>query len=288
MTGVLRRAVLLGAASLGAAAETAWAAGGPFAELERKIGGRLGVAGLDLQTGRRVAHRAGERFPMCSTFKAMLAGAVLARVDRGQERLERRLPVRAAEMLEHAPFTETRIGRYASVEELCAAVVSVSDNPAANMLLPTIGGPAGFTAFARSLGDRTTRLDRYELELNTAIPGDPRDTTSPEAMLRSIQALTLGTALSAASRERLVSWMLATSTGWRRIRAGAPGWRVADKTGTGRNGTTNDIAVLWPAKGRPTLLTTYLTGSSAEGPAREAALAEATRIALREMRGRRG
>ena len=283
-----RRALLLGAASFGAAAGTAWAAEAPLAALERRIGGRLGVSGLDLQTGRRVSHRAGERFPMCSTFKAMLAGAVLARVDRGQERLDRRLPVLASEMIDHAPFTEKRVGAEASIEELCSAVVSVSDNPAANMLLRTIGGPAGFTAFARGLGDRTTRLDRYELELNTAIPGDPRDTTSPEAMLRSIQALTLGNALSAHSRERLVGWMLATSTGQRRIRAGAPGWRVADKTGTGRNGTTNDIAVLWPAKGRPTLLAVYLTGSPAEGPAREAALAEATRIALRGMGGSRG
>ena len=166
-----------------------------------------------------------------------------------------------------------------TVGELCSATVSLSDNTAANLLLARHGGPAGFTAFVRSLGDGTTRLDRTEPTLNEAKVGDPRDTTTPLAMLQTLQKLVLGDVLTAPSRAWLQRWLVETSTGDKRLRAGVPGWKVGDKTGTaGDSGTANDVAVLWPpAGGAPVLVTCYLTRSTAKPEQRDAAIAQVAR-----------
>jgi beta-lactamase class A len=257
-----------------------------IAEIEAKSRGRLGVAVLDTGSGRHFAHRGGERFPMCSTFKFLLAGAVLARVDKGGERLDRTLPIRAEDLQSYGPVTKALVGREASIEQLCDAAVTVSDNGAANMLLNTIGGPEGLTRFARAIGDEVTRLDRMEPELNEAKVGDLRDTTTPNAMLADLDRLVLGSVLTAPSRERLAGWLIATRTGDARIRAGLPqGWRVGDKTGTGENGTANDIAVLWPPKAAPLLLTSYLTTSPLKPAGRDAIHAAVARAVVAALAG---
>lgn len=239
-----------------------------FAALEQQSGGRLGVALLDTRTGARAGHRADERFPMCSTVKLLVTGATLAKVDRGDDRLDRTIPVAESDLLAHAPVTRRHVGGDMTVEALCAAAMTVSDNTAANLLLDALGGPAGATAVVRSLGDTVTRLDRKEPALNEALPGDPRDTTTPKAMLADLDALALGNALAPPSREMLVGWMVANQTGGARLRAGVPdGWRVGDKTGAGGNGTSNDVAILWPPGRAPVLVAAFLTGSSAP-PAR--------------------
>jgi beta-lactamase class A len=239
--------------------------------LERSSGGRLGIALLDSGSGDRFVYRGDDRFPMCSTFKLLLAAAVLKRVERGEETLSRRVPVRTSDLRSWSPFSEKRAGKDASVEELCQAIVTQSDNAAANLLLATIGGPAGITAFARTLGDEYTRLDRMETELNSATPGDTRDTTTPLAMLGNLRALLLGDALAEGSRARLLAWMRANTTGDARLRAGLPpGWAIGDKTGSGANGTTNDIAILWPLGGKPLLLCAYLTRSKLDSEKRDA------------------
>jgi len=239
--------------------------------LEQESGGRLGVAVLDTGTDTRFQHRGGERFPMCSTFKLLLAAAVLARVDQGSESLARRISVRKQDLVPWAPFSETRVGSDASVGELCAAAMTQSDNVAANLLLPAIGGPAGIGVFARTLGDEHTRLDRTEPGLNSAIAGDPRDSTTPLAMLGSLRALLLGEALAPASRARLEAWLRDNRTGDARLRAGLPkDWRAGDKTGSGANGTTNDVAILWPPGRAPLLVAAYLTGSKLDSPQRDA------------------
>lgn len=234
-----------------------------LAELEVRSGGRLGVAVIDLRGGKRFGYRADERFPMCSTFKLLLAGAVLARVDAGKEQLERRVPYGAADLLEYAPVARARVAEGSlTIEELCGAAVSVSDNTAANLLLVTLGGPSALTAYARSIGDTETRLDRNEPMLNEARPGDPRDTTTPAAMGKTVERLLAGDVLSQSSRERLAAWLVASTTGLARLRAGVPqGWRAGDKTGTGENGTFNDLAVLWPPAEKPIIIAAYLTGT---------------------------
>ncbi|WP_263418307.1 class A beta-lactamase [Terriglobus albidus] len=234
-------------------------------QLEKEKGGRLGVSVLDTQTGARAAYRVGEAFPMCSTFKLALAAQVLTRVDRGQEKLDRLVTYTQAEVLSHAPAAKEHVATGMTVGALCEAAITLSDNTAANLLLVTVGGPAGFTKWLRSIGDKTTRLDRNEPSLNSAIPGDPRDTTTPSAMLTTLQKLTLGNVLSAASRKQLNDWMLATQTGLKKIRAGLPGnWKEGDKTGGGDYNTTNDIAILYPPNRQPILITVYYTGSKLE------------------------
>lgn len=192
--------------------------------IERSSGGRLGVAVLNISTGRRIGHRAGERFAMCSTFKCLAAACVLARVDRGLDRLDRRIVVSSADLVHYAPVTERRIGGPGmTLGELCEAAVTVSDNTAANLLLAHLGGPAALTSYARALGDDLTRLDRIEPALNDVEPGDARDTTTPDAMLDDLRRIVLGNALSPSSRDRIVTWLVGNRTGDARLRAGLPG-----------------------------------------------------------------
>lgn len=256
-----------------------------LAALEARTGGRLGVVALDTGTGRRLAHRGGERFPLCSTFKVLLAGAVLQKVDRGETRLDRRLPFGKADLLAYAPVTTARVAEGGmTVGDLCAAAVEVSDNTAANLLLGDLGGPAAVTAFARALGDPRTRLDRTEPTLNEARPGDPRDTTTPEAMVGSLRALLLGPSLGPESRARLEGWMAACTTGRTRLRAGLPpDWAAGDKTGSGARGTTNDVAILRPPHRAPILVAAYLTGSTASDSGRDAVLAEVGRLVVEAL-----
>ncbi len=250
-------------------------------ELERRNGGRLGVALLDTASGRRVAHRGDERFPMCSTFKFLAAALMLARVDRGEDRLDRRIVFAESDLVPYSPATKEHAGPGGmTVDAICAAAVTLSDNTAGNLMLASFGGPAGLTAFVRGLGDPVTRLDRIETELNEGAPGDPRDTTSPLAMLGTMQKVVAGNVLSAGSRERLIGWLVANKTGDKRLRAGLPAaWRVGDKTGTGGNGSANDIAVAWPPGRAPVFIAAYYTGSTISDEARSAVIAEAGRIA---------
>lgn len=249
--------------------------------LERRHGGRLGASILDIASGQRIGHRADERFPMCSTFKFLAAAQVLARVDRGEEQLQRRIVFTDKDLVAYSPVTGQHVGAPGmSLAELCHAAVTRSDNTAGNLLLDGFGGPAGLTAFARSLGDTVTRLDRRETELNQAIPGDPRDTTTPAAMLDDMRRLLIGEVLSPASRKQLSDWLLANTTGGSRLRAGLPrDWRVGDKTGTGDNGASNDIAIVWPPGRAPLLVTAYYAESSAPQETRNAVLAEVGNIA---------
>jgi beta-lactamase class A len=242
----------------------------------------LGVAVIDTGTGERFGHRQGERFPMCSTFKVLAVAAVLARVDRGEEELGRRLPFGEADLLEHAPVARARLAEGSlPIVDLCEASITVSDNTAANLLLRVLGGPGALTAYARSLGDPSTRLDRNEPSLNEALAGDERDTTTPSAMAGTLSALLVGGALSRASREKLTAWMSASKTGLDRLRAGVPsGWRVGDKTGSGNNGTTNDVAILWPPHGKPLLVAAYLTGTPAPASIKNAVFADLARLVV--------
>ncbi len=273
-----RRLLLVAAAA--ALAGGAQAAPVGFAELERRTQGRMGVYALDVGSGRSFGWRASERFPMCSTFKALLVGAVLARADARSEQLDRTISYTQADVLEYAPVTSKHVSAGMTVAELCRAAIQVSDNTAANLLLKTVDGPAGLTAFVRTLGDRTTRLDRFEPELNTAIPGDPRDTTTPMAMIRSMAVLLTGDRLSGASRQELAYWMAGATTGLQRLRLGAKAdWRAGDKTGSGANNTVNDVAYLWPADGAPILVCCYTTGAAAPMAERELVMAEVGRRA---------
>jgi beta-lactamase class A len=226
-----------------------------------------------------------ERFAMCSTFKLLAGAAVLARVDAGKERLDRRVAYAKSDLVTYSPVTEKHVGAGMTLAELCEAAITVSDNTAGNLLLASLGGPQGFTDFARTLGDTMTRLDRIETALNEATPGDPRDTTTPAAMLANIRTLVLGDALTEPSRGQLKAWMLANKTGGGRLRAGLPGdWAVGDKTGSGEFGTTNDVGVIWPPGRAPIVVTIYFTETKAALEQRIAVLASVGRAVAQEFR----
>ncbi|MBS0247758.1 MAG: class A beta-lactamase [Proteobacteria bacterium] len=250
------------------------------ADLEAKLGGRLGVYVSDA-TGRvLIAHRDTEHFPMCSTFKFLLAAAALKRAEQGSVTLDQVLPYTQADLLSYAPVTKANVGKGGmSLHDLCAAAVTLSDNTAANLVMRAIGGPAAVTAYARSIGDNDTQLDRMEPELNSAIPGDPRDTTTPRSIAEDMRRILAGDALSPPSLQMLEGWMTSSKTGLKRLRAGVPSnWTVADKTGSGANATANTIALMRPPGRPPMFAAVYITGATAAADALDAGHAEVGRI----------
>jgi beta-lactamase class A len=264
-----------------------------FAEIEARIGGRVGVFALDLGTGAALAHRAHERFALCSTFKWLLAAQILQMAERQPDFLNQRVLFVERDLLSYAPVARERFGDgprgEMTVEELAEAAIVLSDNTAANLLLEGVGGPGGLTGFLRANGDAVTRLDRTEIELNDVAPGDERDTTTPDAMAHTMARLLLGRTahgappLNAASREKLIGWMVASPTGRERLRAGFPAsWRVGDKTGTwaGEHNATNDVAIAFPPSRAPIIIACYLAASSVEPAARNAAHAEVARAVV--------
>ncbi|MFD3950278.1 Exo family class A beta-lactamase [Streptomyces albidoflavus] len=254
-----------------------------LAGLERASGARLGVYAYDTGSGRTVAYRADELFPMCSVFKTLSSAAVLRDLDRNGEFLSRRIFYTQddVEQADGAPETgkPENLANGMTVEELCEVSITASDNCAANLMLRELGGPAAVTRFVRSLGDRVTRLDRWEPELNSAEPGRVTDTTSPRAITRTYGRLVLGDALNPRDRRLLTSWLLANTTSGDRFRAGLPDdWPLGDKTGAGRYGTNNDAGVTWPP-GRAPIVLTVLTAKTEQDAARDDGLvADAARV----------
>ena len=233
--------------------------------VERSAGGPIGISLLDTHTGERFGHRANDRFPLCSTFKLLLAARLLHGADKGQWAMIERLPVTKADMLFNAPFTEKRIGGSASLLELAEAMAVVSDNPAANIGLARVGGPAALTRWLRAIGDQTTRLDRNEPEMNNETPGDPRDTTTPAAMLATSRALVQGRILSPVARKTLFGWMQASKTADTMIRAALPpGWQEANKTGAGSWRARNIVSVMTPPGRNPIWVAAYLFAAKSE------------------------
>jgi len=250
--------------------------------VEQRTGGRIGVAALDTGSGKRFDYRSKERFPMCSTFKLLAAAAVLKQVDGRHEKLDRFVSYDAKDILEYAPVTKAHLKDGGmTLGALCAAAIEQSDNTAGNLLLDTIGGPIGVTKFVHSIGDEMTRLDRKEPGLNSAIPGDERDTTTPAAMCADIQRLLLDNVLTKSSRHQLEDWLQHNETGTLMIRAGVPKtWTVADKTGRCGNGATNDVAIIRPPGRAPIVVAIYSIGSTSSADDHASTLAEVARATL--------
>ncbi|WP_199776206.1 MULTISPECIES: class A beta-lactamase [Chromobacteriaceae] len=242
---------------------------------EKTLRARIGVAALDGGGGEAWSYRGDERFPINSTFKAFACAALLAKVDRKEAALEQTASIDQSMLAGWSPITEKRLApQRMTLDEVCQAAVSYSDNTAANVVLEAIGSPAGFTAFMRRIGDEQTRLDRTEPDLNEGTPGDPRDTTTPNAVVASLRKVMLGDALSAASREKLGRWMREDRVADELLRSSLPaGWEIADKTGAGGYGSRNIIAVIWPPGRAPWLLGVYVTQTEASMPMRNQAIA---------------
>ncbi len=283
MNPITRRAFVIGSAAVAAGCAHNRARDA-FVALENRLGGRIGFSALDTNSGRSIGWRADERFAMCSTFKTALAAAVLARIDRRELLPNHILTFDPTGLLSASRASAQHSDGRMSVIEACESVVTVSDNTAANTLLDLIGGPTAMTEFFRSVGDQVTRLDRYEMDLNSNLEGDLRDTTTPNAMLHTLQALVLGNVLSDMSRGRLTEWMLNEQNGRSRTRSGLPAsWRVANKPGTSVNGAVNDIGVAWPPMRRPIILTTFTNAPGTKVAEGEGTIAQIAAMAAQRF-----
>jgi beta-lactamase class A len=223
---------------------------------------------------------------MCSTFKAMAVAAVLKKSMKERDFLQKQLSYTKAEVIAsgYAPITEKHLAKGMPIADLCAAAMQYSDNAAVNLLMKELGGPKAITAFARTIGDKTFSLDRWEPALNSAIPGDVRDTSSPAAMGKSLHLLLRGEALAPLQRELFITWLKGNTTGDTRIRAGAPkDWLVGDKTGTCSYGTTNDIGIIWPPQGDPLVMAIYFTQKNKDAANRSDVIAAVTKLVIADL-----
>lgn len=255
-----------------------------LAALEKQVNGRIGLALIDSATGHGWSYRGDERFALCSTFKLLLVAAVLKRSESQPELMQQVLHWTPADHLSYMPVTKEH-PEGMTVSDLCAAAIQYSDNLAANVLLTLVGGPSAITRLARSVGDNVTRLDRNEPTLNTAIPGDPRDTTTPLHMAHSVQKLAVKDGLKPPQQQQLIAWLKGNTTGEKAIAAALPaGWAIGDKTGSGDYGTTNDVALIWPPGKAPLIMAIYFTQFDVNAKSRQDVLAKAAGIALKQLR----
>ena len=244
--------------------------------IENRLGGRAGVAIYDTGSERHWKHRADERFPLSSTFKPFACAAVLSRIENGLERQHRVVEIAEEDLVTYSPDTETRVNTVGmTIAELCEATITMSDNTAGNLILGNLGGPGAVTNHMRTIGDDTTRLDRWETDLNEGTPGDKRDTTTPRAAATSLSRLLLGQTLSEGSREQLTTWMENDKVADTLLRAALPEtWRIADKSCAGGHGARSIIAIMWPPADAPIIAAIYLTESDASFAERNKAIAE--------------
>ena len=290
---ISRRGLLVGVGALTGLA--AWAAAPAQAEptddgrviadsisaLENRFGAFVGVSAVDLDSGRQVENRADDPFAMCSTFKVYASGRVLQKDQAGELQLTDQVTIDPADLVANSPVTEQRVGQTMTIGELCEAALQRSDNTAGNWLLRIIGGPSAVTDFARTLDDDRTRLDRWETALNSAVPGDPRDTSTPRALGVGFRRLLTGDVLAPAPRGRLEGWMRGNQTS--SLRAGLPaGWTSADKTGGGSYGSTNDVGVVYGPAGRRAVLSIMTRSQAADPDAHDLRdlVGEVTRLVL--------
>lgn len=251
-----------------------------------RLKARVGLAVVDHETTRTFERNADQVFPITSTFKAFAAAALLANVDAGKDQLSRRVRFARNSLVTYSPVTGARVGDAGmTLEEICDAACTMSDNTAGNLLLEAIGGPSGFTSFMRSIDDRVTRLDRIETSLNEGIPGDARDTTSPRAAVGSLDRILLGDALSPGSRDKLRLWMTGNKVAGPLLRSSIPSdWKIADRSGAGGNGSRSIIAVMWPPRRKPIVAAIYMTETLASMEARNTAIAELGSALLTTLR----
>jgi len=253
--------------------------------VEARYGGRVGVH-VAFADGGTISHRANERFPMMSTFKTLLCAAALKKADMGTLDLSSTVTVQETDIVTYSPVVKKLVGTELSLMDACEATMLTSDNAAANIVLKAIGGPAAVTAFARSLGDTMTRLDRYETALNSAVDGDPRDTTTPKAYSATLEKLLLGGTLSEKARTRLTRWMEENKITGALLRKHLPdGWRIADRAGAGENGSRGFAAMIWPPEGLPFTVVIYMTNSTASFKERNEAVARIGKVILANLLG---
>ena len=255
-----------------------------LADLEASSGGHLGVAAINTANNEHTDYHAEEHFPFASTFKVMVAAAILKQSMTDAQLLQQKVIYQKSDLVFWSPITKKHLTDGMTISELCAAAVMFSDNTAVNLLMKKLGGPQAVTSFARSIGDDHFSLESWEPQLNQN-PGDLRDTSTPAAMTKDLQKLVFGNVLGTPQQKQLATWMTDCTTGYNRIRAGVPiGWIVADKTGGGNDyGITNDTGILYPLEGAPIVITIFFAQNKKDSPHRDDVIASVTRILVNEF-----
>ena len=253
-----------------------------FGQLERQYGATLGVYALDTGTGTTVTYHADQRFAFCSTYKALAAGVLLGRDTDAQ--LTSVITYSSSDLQAYSPITSQHVATGMSLDAVISAALQYSDNTAANLLLAQMGGPSGLQRDLRRIGDETTNVDRDEPAVNTATPGDLRDTSTARALATDLRRFALGRLLTPARTQHLIEQLRGNTTGGPLIRAGVPaGWVVGDKTGTGDYGTHNDIAVVWPPHGDPIVIALLSNRSEQNSTSQDALLADVTKVIVADI-----
>ncbi|PRT08283.1 class A beta-lactamase [Bacillus wiedmannii] len=254
-----------------------------FAKLEKEYDAKLGIYALDTDTNQTVAYHSDDRFAFASTSKSLAVGALLRK--NSLEALDQRITYTHEDLSNYNPITEKHVDTGLTLKELADASVRYSDSTAHNLILKQLGGPSEFEKILREMGDTVTTSERFEPELNEVHPGETHDTSTPEAIAKTLQSFTLGTALPIEKRELLVDWMKRNTTGDKLIRAGVPkGWEVADKTGAGSYGTRNDIAIIWPPNKKPIVLAILSNHDKEDAKYDDKLIADATKVVLNTLK----
>ncbi|HDR7689153.1 class A beta-lactamase [Bacillus cereus group sp. N11] len=254
-----------------------------FAKLEKEYDAKLGIYALDTGTNQTVAYHSDNRFAFASTSKSLAVGALLRK--NSLEALDQRITYTHEDLSNYNPITEKHVDTGMTLKELADASVRYSDSTAHNLILKQLGGPSAFEKILREMGDTVTTSERFEPELNEVHPGETHDTSTPEAIAKTLQSFTLGTALPIEKRELLVDWMKRNTTGDKLIRAGVPkGWEVADKTGAGSYGTRNDIAIIWPPNKKPIVLAILSNHDKEDAKYDDKLIADATKVVLNTLK----
>ncbi len=254
-----------------------------FAKLEKEYDAKLGIYALDTSTNQTVAYHSDDRFAFASTSKSLAVGALLRK--NSLEALDQRITYTHEDLSNYNPITEKHVDTGMTLKELADASVRYSDSTAHNLILKQLGGPSEFEKILREMGDTVTTSERFEPELNEVHPGETHDTSTPEAIAKTLQSFTLGTALPIEKRELLVDWMKRNTTGDKLIRAGVPkGWEVADKTGAGSYGTRNDIAIIWPPNKKPIVLAILSNHDKEDAKYDDKLIADATKVVLNTLK----
>ncbi|WP_413789313.1 class A beta-lactamase [Paenibacillus tyrfis] len=250
-----------------------------FIQLENKFGARLGVYAIDTGTSRTIAYRPEERFAFASTYKALAAGAVLQQSSIAN--LDKVITYTKEDLVTYSPITEKHVETGMTLRDICDATIRYSDNTAGNLLLKELGGPKGFETALKKIGDNVTTSARFETDLNQAVPGDTRDTSTPKALATTLQAFTVGDVLPTDKRKLLTDWLRGNTTGAKLIRAGVPeGWQVGDKTGAGSYGTRNDIAIVWPPNRAPIIIAILSSRDKQDSAYNDDLIAQAAKITM--------
>lgn len=254
-----------------------------FVQLEKEFDARIGVYAIDTGTHRTVAYQPDDRFAYTSTFKALATGAVLQ--QNSIDKLNEVITYTEDDLVTYSPITEKHLDTGMTLGEICEAAIRYSDNTAGNLLLQKLDGPKGFEKALKQIGDKVTKANRFETDLNEAIPGDIRDTSTARALATDLKAFTVGNVLSIDKRKILIDWMRGNATGDQLIRAGVPeGWEVGDKSGAGGYGTRNDIAIVWPPKGAPIIIAILTSRDTKDASYNNELIAEATKVIIRGIK----